>query len=78
MLLSKDFLWLVLISCVIASPLTLYFLQDWLKKYEYRVAIGPGVFIAAAVLAMILTIVTISFQAIRAATANPVDKLRSE
>jgi len=75
---SKDFLLLVLISCVIASPLTFYFLHSWLMKYEYRISIGTSVFIIAAALAMVLTIITISFQAIRVAMANPVEKLRSE
>jgi ABC-type antimicrobial peptide transport system permease subunit len=78
LLLSKDFLMLVFISCIIASPLTLYFLHNWLARYEYRISIGAGVFIIAGVLAMVLTIVTVSFQSIRAALANPVDKLRSE
>jgi len=78
LLLSKDFLLLVLISCVIASPLTYYFLHNWLMKYEYRISIGAGVFVMAGVLAMALTIITISFQAIRAAMGNPVEKLRSE
>ena len=78
MLLSKDFLLLVILSCVIASPLAFYFLSGWLAKYEYRVPIGAGVFIMAGVMAVVLTIVTISFQAIKAATANPVNKLRSE
>lgn len=78
MLLSKDFLLLVTISCVIASPLAFYFLDGWLAKYEYRITIGAGVFILAGVMAVVLTIVTISFQAIKAATANPVKKLRSE
>ena len=78
LLLSKDFIVLVLISCAIAVPLALYFLQGWLLKYEYRISIGPGVFIAAAMAAMLITIVTISFQAIKAAMANPVKSLRSE
>ena len=78
LLLSKDFLLLVLISCVIASPLTFYILHGWLMKYEYRISIGAGVFIIAAALAMVLTIITISFQAIRVAMANPAEKLRSE
>lgn len=78
LLLSKDFLLLVLISCVIASPLTYFFLHSWLMKYEYRISIGPGVFFIAGVLAMVLTILTISFQAIRVAMGNPVEKLRSE
>jgi ABC-type antimicrobial peptide transport system permease subunit len=42
LLLSKDFIVLVLVSCVIATPFTLYFLQDWLQKYDYRISIGPG------------------------------------
>jgi ABC-type antimicrobial peptide transport system permease subunit len=78
MLLSKDFIVLVLISCVIASPLAYYFLQDWLQKYDYRIGIGFSVFVLAAAMALVITIVTISFQAIKAAVANPVRSLRSE
>lgn len=78
LLLSKDFIALVLISCVIASPLALYFLQNWLQKYSYRVDIGAGVFIVAGAMAIMITIITISFQAIRAAVANPVKSLRTE
>ena len=78
MLLSKDFVVLVLISCVIASPLALYFLKDWLQKYEYRISIGPSVFLLAALVAITITIITISFQAIKAAIANPVKSLRTE
>jgi len=77
-LLSKDFVLLVLISCVIASPLAFYFLQGWLQKYDYRVTVGPGVFIISAVVAIVITLATISFQAIKAAIANPVKSLRSE
>ncbi|MCW3119884.1 MAG: hypothetical protein JWM28_3966 [Chitinophagaceae bacterium] len=78
LLLSKDFLVLVIISCFVASPVALYFLQDWLHKYSYRITIGPGVFIVAAVMALIITLLTISFQAIKAAIANPVKSLRTE
>ncbi|MEO5594449.1 MAG: ABC transporter permease, partial [Chitinophagaceae bacterium] len=78
LLLSKDFLGLVLISCAIATPLALYFLQGWLQKYDYRISIGPGVFIISAIMAMLITVITISFQAIKAAVANPVKSLRSE
>ena len=73
-----DFIILVLISCFIASPIALYFLTGWLQKYEYRISISPLVFIMAGVLAIIITITTISFQAIRAAIANLVESLRSE
>src|SRR5688572_15472620 len=78
LLLSKDFILLVLISCLIASPLAFYFLQGWLEKYDYRITIGPGVFVIAAIAAIIITILTISFQAIKAAIANPVKSLRTE
>lgn len=78
LLLSKDFVLLVVISCVIASPIALYFLQNWLNKYTYRIAIGPGVFIVSAVAAVTITLLTISYQAIKAAIANPVKSLRSE
>jgi putative ABC transport system permease protein len=78
LLLSRDFVVLVLISCVVASPLALYFLANWLKKYPYHIGIGLGVFIASGIAAIIITLFTISFQAIRAALANPVRSLRSE
>ena len=78
MLLSKDFIMLVLISCFIASPVALYFVTGWLQKYDYRISISPFVFIIAGVAAIIITIITISFQAIKAAVANPVKSLRTE
>ncbi|HEY1062258.1 MAG TPA: ABC transporter permease [Daejeonella sp.] len=78
LMLSKDFILLVLISCVIASPLAYYFLQDWLQKYAYRINIGMGVFLVAAVMALFVTLITVSFQAIKAAMMNPVKSLRSE
>jgi ABC-type antimicrobial peptide transport system permease subunit len=78
MLLSGDFLLLVGISCGIASPVALYFLRNWLLKYDYRISIGPGVFLLAAAMAILITLLTISFQAVRAATLNPVDSLRNE
>jgi ABC-type antimicrobial peptide transport system permease subunit len=78
MLLSRDFVVLVLISCLIASPVALYFLQNWLQQYIYRISIGPGVFLLSAIAAVVITLLTISFQSIRAALANPVKSLRSE
>ncbi|EHQ26294.1 ABC transporter permease [Mucilaginibacter paludis] len=77
-LLSTDFVLLVLISCLIASPIAYYFLHNWLQKYNYRINIGPGVFLLSAGAAIIITLLTISFQAIKAAIANPVKSLRSE
>jgi ABC-type antimicrobial peptide transport system permease subunit len=78
LLLSRDFILLVLISSVIASPVALYYLHNWLLRYNYRISIGPGVFVLAAIAALAITIVTVSFQAIKAALANPVRSLRSE
>jgi len=77
LLLSRDFILLVIISCVIASPVALYFLRDWLQKYDYRIAIGPWAFIAATGIALVITLLTISFQAMKAAIANPVESLKS-
>ena len=77
-LLSKDFVLLVIISCVIASPVAWLFMDNWLQKYDYHIDISPLVFIVGAVLAITITLATISFQAIKAALANPVKSLRSE
>jgi ABC-type antimicrobial peptide transport system permease subunit len=77
-LLSKDFVKLVLISCVIAVPVAYYFMNEWLKGYEYKISIGAGVFVMVIALSIIITLVTVSFQAIRAARANPTKSLRTE
>ncbi|WP_336517737.1 ABC transporter permease [Pollutibacter soli] len=77
-LLSKDFVILVGISCVIAAPLAYYYLHGWLLKYDYRVGISWWVFVVAAVGSMVITLLTVSFQAIKAALANPVKSLRTE
>jgi len=68
----------VLISGVVASPIAWYFMSDWLKKYKYAITIGPGVFLLAAAAALLITVVTISFQAIKGAVANPARSLRAE
>jgi putative ABC transport system permease protein len=78
LLLSKDFIVLVFISCCIAFPLALYFLQNWLQQYDWRITIGPDVFLIAAGMAVIITLITVSVQAIKAALANPIKSLRSE
>jgi putative ABC transport system permease protein len=77
-LLSKDFVKLVLIACVIAIPVAYYFMNEWLKDYEYKIHIGSGVFIVVILLSILITLVTVSFQALRAATANPTKSLRTE
>lgn len=77
-MLSKDFVLLVVISCLIAVPTSSYFLQDWLTKFEYRTEISVWILVASCFGALVVTITTVSFQAIKAALMNPVNSLRSE
>lgn len=77
-LLSKDFVLLVLLSCTIAIPIAYYFLHEWLQKYEYRADISWWIFAVAGFGALFITLITVSFQAIKAAIANPVKSLRTE
>ena len=77
-LLSKDFLLLVCIAFLIASPLAWYAMHNWLQDFAYRIDIGAWVFILAGGIAMIIALATVSMQAIRAAIANPVNSLRTE
>jgi hypothetical protein len=77
-LLSKDFLWLVFISLLIATPLGWYFMNDWLQNFEYRATISWWVFVVAGGGALIITLITVSFQSIKAAMMNPVKSLRTE
>ncbi len=77
-LLSKDFVLLVLISCGIAAPIAYFYMNDWLKTYDYKIDIGFGVFVLVMILAIVITLLTVSYQAIRAALMNPVKSLRSE
>ena len=77
-LLSREFLILVGLSCLIAMPLAWYFMSEWLLQYTYRTPVTWWVFAAAASGALLLTLFTVSFQAVRAAMANPVESLRAE
>src|SRR5688572_3403056 len=76
--LSKDFVILVIISCLIAIPVAWYFLTGWLQQYEYRTSLSWWIFVAAVACALLITLLTVSFQAIKAAVANPVTSLRTE
>jgi ABC-type antimicrobial peptide transport system permease subunit len=77
-LLSKDFLKLVIISFVIASPLAWWAMHSWLQNYPYRVSISWWIFALTGLLSMIIAVATVSYQSIKAALANPVKSLRSE
>jgi putative ABC transport system permease protein len=78
LLLSRDFIVLVFISCLLASPIAFYFVQNWLQKYSYRIHIGPSVFILSAILAIMIAVMTVSFQSVKAALMTPVKSLKSE
>ncbi|MBM1106512.1 ABC transporter permease [Aurantibacter crassamenti] len=77
-MLSKDFLKLVIISCFIAIPISYYVMNGWLQDYPYHVLLEWWIFALAVIGAMAITILTVSFQAIKAANANPVKSLRTE
>ncbi|MBQ4913021.1 ABC transporter permease [Maribacter sp. MMG018] len=77
-MLSKDFLKLVIISCFIAVPIAYYIMNGWLQEYPYRVILKWWIFALAMAGAMLVTVLTVSFQAIKAARANPVKSLRTE
>lgn len=77
-MLSKDFISLVLISVVIATPIAWYFMNQWLERYTYRTEIHWWIFALAGMAALVITVLTVSYQAIRAAISDPVKSLRTE
>jgi putative ABC transport system permease protein len=77
-LLSKDFITLVIIAIAVASPIAWWAMNKWLQEFAYRTQISWWVFIGAGLLAIFIALVTISFQAIKAAMANPIKNLRTE
>jgi putative ABC transport system permease protein len=77
-LVSKDFIKLILIAIVIASPVAWYMMNKWLENFNYRVSISWQVFVLTSILAVAIAVFTISFQAIKAAISNPVKSLRTE
>lgn len=77
-LLSLDFIKLVCIAIIIATPVAYYAMDQWLQDYTYRINLGAGTFIAAGALAILIALVTVSFQSVKSALANPVKSLRTE
>jgi putative ABC transport system permease protein len=77
-LMSKDFIILVMISLLIAVPVAYYFMHGWLQNYQYRTNLAWWIFASAGLCALLITLLTVSYQAIKAALANPVKSLRSE
>ena len=78
LLLSKDFLKLILLSLLLAFPVSWWFMNEWLQSFAYRISITPPVFAIAGISVVVITLITISFQSIKAAIANPVQSLRTE
>jgi ABC-type antimicrobial peptide transport system permease subunit len=77
-LVTKDFLGLIIIAIIIASPVAWFSMNKWLQNYAYRIEINGWVFLAAAFISIFIAVITISFHAIKAAIANPVESLRAE
>lgn len=77
-MLVKDFFTLIIIALVIATPLAYYFIENWLQDFAYRISISWWIFVIAGIITIGITLLTVSIQAIKAATANPVNALRSE
>jgi putative ABC transport system permease protein len=77
-LFSKDFLNLIGIAFFIAVPLAWYSMNHWLQDFAYKISISWWIFALAAGVALVITFITVSYQAVKAAVANPVNSLRSE
>jgi ABC-type antimicrobial peptide transport system permease subunit len=77
-LLSREFLLLVLIALAIASPVAWIVMNKWLQDYQYRIDITWSIFVVAGLFALVIALLTVSFQAIKSSVANPVKSLRTE
>jgi putative ABC transport system permease protein len=77
-LFSKEFMWLIGVAFAIATPVAYYFMHNWLNNFSFRIPMGPGVFIITIASSIAIAWLTVSFQAIKAALANPVKSLRTE
>jgi putative ABC transport system permease protein len=77
-MLSKDFLKLVLIAALIAFPVGWWAMNKWLQSFAYRIHVSWWIFLVAGITAILIALITVSFQAIKAAVANPVESLRTE
>lgn len=77
-MISKDFLYLVLIGFALATPITWYFMNEWIQNYPYRIDIGVTVFAIAGISALAITMITVSFHSIKSALSNPVDSLKND
>ena len=77
-LLTKDFIQLILLACLIAISSSYLFMEKWLEQYSYKTTIDLGIIVYSALTAIGITLITVSFKTIKAAVANPVDSLKDE
>jgi ABC-type antimicrobial peptide transport system permease subunit len=77
-MLSRDFVFLVLVSVVLSTPIAYYFMSNWLVRFEYRTEMPWWVFAGAGSCSLIITLLTVSYQSVKAAMTNPAKSLRSE
>jgi ABC-type antimicrobial peptide transport system permease subunit len=77
-LFTKEFVWLIVIAFVIATPLAWYAMDRWLQSFAYRIQIGPSVFLVSVLLTFLIAALTVGYQSVKAALADPVKSLRSE
>ena len=77
-ILSKQFLLMVMLANIIAIPIAYYFMSNWLEDFAYRINISWWIFAISGVIALLIALLTVSYQAIKAAIANPVESLRNE
>jgi ABC-type antimicrobial peptide transport system permease subunit len=78
MLISKEFLKLVLIAFVIAVPFTYWLMSNWLQNYKYRIGINLWLFVVVGIVMLAITLIVVSLNTLKAAMANPVKSLRTE
>jgi len=77
-MLSTDFVKLVMLAFVIATPIAWWFMSKWLQDFAFRIELSWWIFAVTGIVALLIALITLSFQAIRAAIANPVDSLKTE
>ncbi|HJE87629.1 MAG TPA: hypothetical protein K8V50_01005 [Rikenella microfusus] len=75
---NRKFVWIVMVCFVIAAPFAWYGMHEWLTAFAYRTPMHGWVFVLSLAIVMLLTLITVSVQSLRAATANPVDSLKAE
>ena len=77
-LLSREYVMMIVMSLIIAFPIAYYLMKSWLQNFAYRISIGWEMFAVAGIISMVLAVLTISFHAVKVASGNPIDSLRSE